>query len=119
MTLTPQSLASVDLFASAIPGLAERLARYRVTEGAPDPELFGVFVVCLDETVPALEAALACGDFAAMARHAHALKGMGGAAGAAEISVLGECMEVAAQTGQEGTVRQLAQLLQLWRQAIG
>ena len=118
MKLTPQTPASYALLAEALPGLGDRLGCYRVHEQGQDPELFGVFVVCLDEQLTAANQALTGGDLGAVARHAHTLKGMGGAAGAAEISVLGETMEAAARNGLEGTVRTLLANLQTWRNAI-
>lgn len=116
--IAPQTPASYALLAEALPGLQERLPRYRISEENPDPELFGVFVDCIDETLSSATHALMGGDLSAVARLAHGLKGMGGAAGAAEISVLGETMETAARTGQEGTIRELVGRLQAWRSAI-
>lgn len=118
MTLQPQSAAAIALCAAAVPDLPARLAVYRVVEDRPDPELFACFLDCLDQSVAAIAAAGPAGDLVAVARQAHAIKGMGGAAGAAEISVLGEALERAAKTGDVHALPGLVRVLMQWRAAV-
>ncbi len=79
--IRPNSAESLALVASAIPDLASRLDAYRVLDEPPDEETMQTFEEYLHGLIGELDAALAAGDLAGVAKNAHALKGMGGAAG--------------------------------------
>lgn len=115
--------ASTDLKLGAlrniIPALEQRLAVYQVVDEPPDAETREVFTSYLDESLVALDLAMKLGDMASIARRGHALKGMGGAVGAPEISVLGEQLEKTADDGNREYAGRLVMGLLEWRDAGG
>ena len=116
MKIRPQSAESFALIETAVPNLRTRLDTYRVIEGEPDVETMLTFNEYLGELVGELAGALAAGNLALAAKNGHALKGMGGAVGAPEISVLGEQLERAAKSGDAAASAQLADVLKKWFQ---
>lgn len=104
------------MFSALIPDLNRRLGAYVVTDEPMDAETHHVWTTYLDETLAALDTALERGDRAVLARRGHALKGMGGAVGAPEISVLGEELERAAD-GLADRADMLVGALHAWREA--
>lgn len=118
MSLRPQSPESLALCAAAIPDLVVRMGPYRVADQSPDAELFACFLDCLGQAIAALQQAGATGDLTAVARQAHSIKGMGGAAGAAEISVVGEQLERSAKAGETAPVLELIAILTRWHRDV-
>jgi DNA-binding response OmpR family regulator/anti-sigma regulatory factor (Ser/Thr protein kinase) len=82
-----------------IPDLNARAENFRVSNEFVDDAVLAAFARQMASVKAALRSALDAGDEAGIRRQAHSLQGMGGAAGAPEISVVGEELSRAAKVG--------------------
>ena len=101
-----------------IPDINARAAAYDLDPFPPDPEVAEALRAHLVEVIPALAAAAAAGQLIALARAGHSLRGMGGAAGAPELSVFGEELEMAARDGDGRRAAALVARLPAWLEAL-
>jgi len=106
------------LVREAIPDMAQRLPRFQVLSGPPDADLQTFFFDYLTDLLPRLRDSAAASDRVAVARHAHALKGPGGAVGFPEVSALGEHLEEVAKAGRDDDARALIGVLAGWLNLI-
>ena len=107
------------LLAAVIPDFERRLVNYHVLLSAPDPELVAALLDHVREVLPGMQDAARRQDLAALARHAHGFKGMGGSVGLPEISVWGAELEDAARAGRGQDISRLLAALAEWQAAAG
>ena len=92
----------------------ERLARYQVEFDYSNDDLLALFFEQIADSSQEIKKSLKANNLSAIAKAAHAVKGMGGTVGAPEISLLGEEMESAAKTNNHSLCENLTQLLDQW-----
>lgn len=109
---TERNLAG--LFLDLIPDLPERAEAFRVSSEFVDDAVLSAFEEQIALARGALRAAVSSADGAGIRQQAHSLQGMGGAAGAPEISVVGEELSRSAKEGDFARCGALAARLEDW-----
>ncbi len=117
MVVDRQAPGSMRILQAVLPDLDQRVGPFTVLTAPADAAIRLSFHEYLAALLPPILAALPPLDLPAIARTAHSLKGMGGAVGYPEISVLGDALERAALAGQDARVRQLIEALAAWQAA--
>lgn len=102
-------------FGELIPNLAARAQEFCTSADAVDAETLRLFAEQMRMAIRALHQALAAGDVAGIRHQAHSLHGMGGSAGAPEISVVGEELSHCAKRGDLARCADLAARLERWQ----
>ena len=102
---------------AVVPDLEQRVGAFTVLSEPAPADLQQCFHEYLDGALPELQAAVQRGDWAAVMRQAHSLKGAGGGVGYPEISVLSESMERAARESRGADVRLMLDALAAWQAA--
>ena len=102
------------IFLDVIPDLIERATTFRVSSEFVDDAVLAAFQRQMEKVRTALAAALEGADLAEIRRQAHSLQGMGGAAGAPEISVVGEELSRAAKADDTARCAALVARLAEW-----
>lgn len=103
-----------QLLEKVVDRLPERIEAFTVlTETAPD-ELRMVFIDHLDAALPEIKASAQCLNYPELQRHAHNIKGIGGAVGFPEISALGEYIEERCRDKQAEPCRASVEALTQW-----
>ena len=123
MTLNPQppgsSIPGQNLgtayFLDLIPDMVLRAETFRTSWDITDEELMRVFAEQMRLTIHALYGAVENNDADRIRRQAHSLQGMGGTAGAPEISVVGEELSRLAKQGDLERCRHLITRLERWQ----
>ncbi len=110
----PQQELATRWFEPLIPNLVQRSEGFRSDMDVVDEELLELFASEIRVAVDGLEIALNANDEQSIRHHAHTLHGMGGAAGAPEISTVGETLSAAAKSGDMETCRKLTEALRGW-----
>ncbi|MBM4164932.1 MAG: response regulator [Lentisphaerae bacterium] len=118
-TLDGHEQGPKGLFLDLIPGLAGRAEAFRGSDEFVDDAVLAAFERQMALTVAALRTAVDTTDEAGIRRQAHSLQGMGGAAGAPEISVVGEELSLAAKAGDFARCSALAAQLAAWTDMRG
>lgn len=104
-----------ELIKSVIPGLEGRLIRYKVDTSEVDADLIEMFFEQTDKCLESLQQAMAAKNMLDLSKAAHAIKGMGGAVGMPEVSVLAEELEMAGKSGLVERCGELINILAGWR----
>lgn len=117
MDVRCEALQPQGILRTVLPDLDRRVDAFTVLSGPVDDDIRHAFHEYLTSLRPQLATAGQRGDVPAIARLAHALKGMGGGVGHPEISVLGQAMELSALAGQAARVQQLIEALDAWQTA--
>ncbi len=107
------------LFKDLIPDVVVRSENFRVKVDELDTRVFRAFEEQMRSTVDGLRSAVDVGDATAIRRHAHSLQGMGGMAGAPEVSVVGEELSRSAKQEDMEQCRRLTARLEQWRAQRG
>lgn len=105
---------ALGVFLDLIPDLNERAEDFRVSSEFVDDAVLAAFERQMASVRAALKSALDAADEAGIRRQAHSLQGMGGAAGAPEISVVGEELSRSAKDGDFVRCAQLAARFEDW-----
>lgn len=105
------------LFSACIPDLAARAVQFETDIDAMDDELEALLAAEIDAACQGLTTAIPAKDTSVIREHAHALQGMGGAAGIPDLSVLGEDLSAAARQNDFTRCGILANALRDWRQS--
>ena len=105
---------AAELFRDLIPDLTERATAFRVSGEFVDDAVLAAFERQMASAREALRTALKAADEAGIRRQAHSLQGMGGAAGAPEISVVGEELSRSARAGDFARCAVLTARLTEW-----
>jgi CheY-like chemotaxis protein/anti-sigma regulatory factor (Ser/Thr protein kinase)/HPt (histidine-containing phosphotransfer) domain-containing protein len=114
-TATPGAERSLaEMFRDLIPNLSERAEAFCVSGEFLDDAVLAAFEEQMASTVEELRVAVDMADEAGVRRQAHSLQGMGGAAGAPEISVVGEELSRLAREGDFALCAALAARLANW-----
>ncbi len=113
----PVSTLASACLAKLIPDLAIRAENFRTDIDVADEELMALFAEEIRRVADGLSHAVPERDEERIRNHAHTLQGMGGAAGAPEISVLGEEFSSAARSGKYSRCEELLDAFLAWRQA--
>lgn len=108
---TPQAM---QILRDAIPDIDLGATRYTVLTGPADRDLQEFFHDHVRANLPDLQRALAEGDWTALYRHGHSMKGSGGSVGYPEISALSEQLEEAANARQVEKAERLVSALAEW-----
>lgn len=101
-------------FGNLIPDLQARTEQFRSDLNVVDDELIQLFVEELNRASIGLMNAMEHADFMEIRNHAHTLQGMGGTAGAPEISVLGEAISLSAKAEDLSRCRHYLVAFQGW-----
>ena len=102
------------IFRDILPDLIERAEAFRVSGEFVDDAVLAAFDRQMEAIQTALSSALEVPDLAEIRRQAHSLQGMGGAAGAPEISVVGEELSRAAKADDTSRCAALVARLLEW-----
>lgn len=107
-------MSAAGVFLDLIPDLKERAENFRVSGEFLDDAILAAFERQMVSAGKALKAALETADAAGIRCQAHSLQGLGGAAGAPEISVVGEELSRAAKEGDFALCAALTARLADW-----
>lgn len=102
-------------FQDLIPDMAIRAETFRTSWDVDDEEIMRVFAEQMRLIIRALHGAVEENDADRIRRQAHSLQGMGGTAGAPEISVVGEELSQLAKQGDFERCRHLIARLDHWQ----
>jgi HPt (histidine-containing phosphotransfer) domain-containing protein len=111
----PDRGLSVTWFQDLIPDLTTRADAFRTSSDGLGDELMRLFAEQMRIIIGALHAAIATGDEEGIRAQGHSLLGMGGTAGAPEISVVGEELSRAAKRGDMDRCGELTTRLDSWQ----
>ncbi len=107
------------LFLDLIPDVPERAEAFRVSGDFVDDAVLAAFDRQMASSVAALRTAVDEADEEGIRRQAHSLQGMGGAAGAPEISVVGEELGRSARAGDFARCAALVARIASWTSQRG
>ncbi len=113
MTIEPNPQLQA-LVRALIPDLDERMPHYQVDTSDVDDELLQLFIGQIETNLKAMDAATGAGNWQETGRQAHSIKGMGGTAGAPELSVLAEDVERACKAQDTARYQALCTVLHQW-----
>lgn len=111
---TNNAIGGPTLFESLIPDIANRSEAFRIVSNRMDPVIYQAFQDHISASIKGLYAAVEQSNVADIRRHAHSLHGMGGMAGAPEVSVVGEELSASAKQADLSRCRLLIEALEQW-----
>lgn len=112
---TPSQRTEETFFCDLIPDLEARIENFRTNSAVIDDEILNLFAEQMRVIIHALQHAIHVKDVDEIRRQAHSLQGMGGTAGAPEISVVGEELSRYAKKNDLERCRQLTERLDVWQ----
>ena len=108
----------IEMVRKLVPDLDERIGRFEVEDFEVDDELLGAFCEELERLSGDLRSGLDTSDDKQAHVAAHSIKGMGGAMGLPEISVLAQEVERTLEAGQKERCEFLSKELISWARAF-
>ena len=109
---------AVETVRKLIPDLDERISRFEVESVTVDNELLSIFCEELERMSRDIQVGLDNGNYELIRKTVHSIKGMGGAMGLPEISVLAQEIEDALRSGQEDRFVELCTALIEWANGV-